>query len=220
MDWTATAPGFEALEPAARQALASLQPAEIARGTALFHPGEAARGFVIVLSGRIDVFLTGATGREILLYAVEPGGSCVQTTLGLLGGEDYTGEAIAATPCRLILVPKARFLNLMDQSPAFRAFVFSAFARRMQGMMHVLERVAFIRVESRLAEALLALAEDGEVRATHQELAARIGSAREVVSRRLEVFARDGWVATERGAVRLVDPVALGRLASAASGPA
>lgn len=215
-DWTSEAIGLDALDAAARRQIETLVPVELARGTPVFHPGDTVKGFVVVLTGRIEVFLTGPSGRDILLYAVEPGGSCVQTTLGLLGGDDYSGEAVAATDCRLVLIPRGLFLALMDSSPAFRAYVFSAFAARMQGMMHVLERVAFQRVESRLAQALLDRAAEGVVQATHQELATAIGSAREVVSRRLDAFQRSGWVATERGAVRLTDASALRRLAAAA----
>ncbi|MDW4548108.1 Crp/Fnr family transcriptional regulator [Defluviimonas sp. D31] len=214
--WTSEAMGLDALDAAARRQIETLVPVELARGTPVFHPGDTVKGFVVVLTGRIEVFLTGPSGRDILLYAVEPGGSCVQTTLGLLGGDDYSGEAVAATDCRLVLIPRGLFLALMDSSPAFRAYVFSAFAARMQGMMHVLERVAFQRVESRLAQALLDRATEGVVHATHQELATAIGSAREVVSRRLDAFQRSGWVATERGAVRLTDAPALRRLAAAA----
>lgn len=213
-DWTATATGLDHLDAAARARLSRLQPMTLPRGTPLFHPGEAAKGFVVVLSGRIEVFLTGASGRDILLYAVEAGGTCIQTTLGLLGGEDYSGEALAATDCEVVLIPKAEFLALMDTSAAFRGFVFGAFAARMQGMMHVLERVAFQRIESRLAAALLDRAEGDRVSATHQELATAIGSAREVVSRRLEAFARSGLVETERGAVLLRDRAGLARLAA------
>ncbi|WP_347313249.1 Crp/Fnr family transcriptional regulator [Defluviimonas sp. SAOS-178_SWC] len=212
--WVEEATGFERLDSGARSRLERLSPISLPRGTALFHPGEAAKGFVIVLTGRIDVFLTGPSGRDILLYAVEPGGSCVQTTLGLLGGEDYSGEAVTATDVRAVLIPKDEFLSLMEGSPAFRAFVFSAFAVRMQGMLHLLERVAFQRVESRLAAALLDRAEGEVVRATHQELATAIGSAREVVSRRLDALARSGLVATERGAVRIRDRNGLSRLAA------
>lgn len=212
--WVARAPGLGQVEAETARRLDRLAPVSLTRGTALFHPGEAAKGFVIVLSGRIDVFLTGPSGRDILLYSVEPGGSCVQTTLGLLGGEEYTGEAVAATDVRAVLIPKAEFLPLMDRSAAFRAFVFSAFALRMQGMLHLLERVAFQRTESRLAAALLDRAEGADVRATHQELATAIGSAREVVSRRLDAFARAGLVETERGAVRIRDRAGLARLAA------
>ncbi len=214
--WPEEAIGLQSLDPGARARLTTLTPVEIARGTPLFHPGDTVKGFVVVLAGRVDVFLTGPSGRDILLYAVEPGGSCVQTTLGLLGGEDYSGEAMAAVDCRIVLIPKGMFLALMEDSVAFRSYVFAAFATRMQSMMHVLERVAFQRVESRLAAALLERAADGVVHATHQDIATAIGSAREVVSRRLEGFARAGWVTTERGSVRITDAVALRRLAAAA----
>ncbi|MCB2135733.1 MAG: Crp/Fnr family transcriptional regulator [Rhodobacteraceae bacterium] len=214
--WSSAAAGLHDLDDGARARLDALLPIDLPRGAPLFHPGDSAKGFVIVLSGRVDVFLTGPSGRDILLYAVEPGGSCIQTTLGLLGGEDYSGEAVAATACRLVLVPKVLFLELMDRSAGFRQFVFSAFAIRMQGMLHVLERVAFQRVESRLAQALIDRALDGTVQATHQELATAIGSAREVISRRLEAFQRQGWVVTERGTVRLADMDALRRLAAVA----
>ena len=214
--WAGGARGLSALDADARAALDRLAPMTLPRGAPLFHPGDTAKGFVIVLAGRVEVFLTGSSGRDILLYAVEPGGTCIQTTLGLLGGEDYSGEAVTASDCRLVLIPKGEFLTLMDRSAPFRAFVFSAFAQRMQGMMHVLERVAFQRVESRLAAALLDRAEGGRVPATHQDLATAIGSAREVISRRLEAFARAGWVTTERGAVTLTDMPALRRLAAAA----
>jgi CRP/FNR family transcriptional regulator, anaerobic regulatory protein len=212
--WVAAAPGLVSLEPEARRTLARLHPSALPRGTPLFHPGDAAKGFVVVLDGRVEVFLIGASGRDILLYAVEAGGTCIQTTLGLLGGDDYSGEAVAATDCTIVLIPKSAFLSLMDSSAAFRGFVFSAFATRMQGMMHVLERVAFQRIESRLAAALLDRAEGDRVNATHQDLATAIGSAREVISRRLEAFARSGLVDTERGAVLLRDRTALFRLAA------
>jgi CRP/FNR family transcriptional regulator len=199
----------------ARASLAALRPVALPRGHVLFRPGDPARGFALILSGRVDVFLTGPTGREILLYAVEPGQSCIQTTLGLLGEEDYTAEALAATDVNAVLIPRTTFMSLMDSAPAFRAFVFRAFATRMQDMMHVLEKVAFQKVESRLAQTLLDLADGGAVHATQAELATRIGTAREVVSRRLESFARRGWVETDRGTVRLTDTAALTRLAVA-----
>jgi CRP/FNR family transcriptional regulator len=139
----------------------------------------------------------------------------VQTTLGLLGGEDYSAEAVAATDCRVVLIPKSQFLTLMDSAPGFRGFVFTTFAHRMQSMMHILEKVAFQRVESRLAAVLLSLAEEGRVLATQAELATRVGTAREVVSRRLDTFARRGWVRTDRGRVHLTNPAALQRLSQA-----
>lgn len=214
MGWAADS--FQGLGLGNLARLETLPVAEIPMGTALFRPGETPQGFAVVLAGRIDVHLTGPTGREILLYAVEPGQSCVQTTLGLMGDEPYSGEAVAATACRVVMIPAAMFRRLMDEDAAFRHAVFRAFAQRMADMTHVLERVAFARVEARLAQALLDLAVDGAVTATQADLAARIGSAREVISRRLDVFSRKGWVTTDRGRVHLTDAAALHRLAQTA----
>lgn len=215
MSWLKQATGLPALPPEIGAQLDSLAPLDVPEGTVLFRPGEAVKGFVIVLEGQVDVYLTGQSGREILLYSVAPGQSCIQSTLGLLGGEDYTGEAIARSACRMVLVPNALFLGLMDRSAAFRSFVFSAFARRMQSMMHLLDQVAFQRVEARLARCLLERAEAAVVHATHAEIAVMIGSAREVVSRRLDALARRGIVTLERGHVRLTDAESLRNIAAA-----
>ncbi len=212
MTWTAP---FALQTPALQARLATLPVQHVPAGAMLFHAGGPARDFVIVLSGRIDVYLTGASGREILLYSVEPGQSCVQSTLGLMGDEPFTGEAVAATDIDLVTIPKPMFLTMMDADAGFRGFVMQAFAQRMSDITRLLERVAFGRIECRLAAALIDLADDGIVHATHADLAARIGSAREVISRRLEAMARAGLVSTDRSAVHLRDPDALKRLAAA-----
>jgi len=211
-DWTLETE-LAALPGPDRAALARLVPIRLPAGQHLFRPGDRPQGFLVVLEGRVEVFLTGASGREILLYAVEPGQTCVQTTLGLMGDEVYSGEAITATPCRAVLIPRGQFLRLMDSAPAFRAGVFHAFGARMADMTRLLEQVAFVRVEARLAAALLALACDDSVQATQADLAARIGSAREVVSRRLEALAARGLIVAERGRVRLLDRAALEEIA-------
>lgn len=211
MSWAQAAlPGLDEKD---RARLDALPVQTLPQGAHLFVPGDQARGFAVVLSGRVEVSLTGPTGREILLYGVEPGQSCIQTTLGLLGDEPYSGDALCVTEVTLALIPATVFHALMARSEAFRSFVFRALAMRMHDMTALLERVAFTRVEARLAQALLDLQRGGTVEATHAELAARIGSAREVVSRRLEALARRGMLSTDRGRVVLTDTVGLQRLA-------
>ena len=207
-------PGLEALPPKVRAVLDGLAVLSVPKGQVLFRAGDVAQGFVVVLSGRIEVNLTSLGGRGILLYAVEPGQSCVQTTLGLMADDAYSGEAVAVTDLQLVVIPRGMFQRLMDEDAGFRRFVMTAFGRRMQDVTRLLERVAFDSVESRLAAALLELAQDGVVHATQAELAGRIGSAREVISRRLDAFQRSGWVATDRGQVRLLDSEALTEAAS------
>ena len=196
----------EGIDAASKALFDTLKVQVIPVGGVVFRPGEDARGFVIVLSGRISVYLTGSTGRDILLYDVTRGESCVQTTLGLLGGEAYTGEAIAETDVRAVLVPRSAFLELMDMSGWFRHVVFRAFAARINDITKVLEQVAFVKVEQRLARQLfLAAGADGVVTQTHQDLAVAIGSAREVVSRRLEALAKQGLVTQERGQITILN---------------
>jgi CRP/FNR family transcriptional regulator len=206
MSWIS---GLKGLSTQAAARLAALPVQRLPEGAVLFRAGDLAQGFVVVLRGRIDVVLTGPSGREILLYAVAPGESCVQTTLGLMADEAYSGEAVVAAETEAVLIPRPLFAALLDEEPAFRAFVLRAFGRRMTDVTRLLERVAFGRIEARLAAALLDLAQDGTVHATQSQLAARIGSAREVVSRRIEAFVRAGWVVADRGAVRLTDIAAL-----------
>ena len=211
MDWIS---GMGPVSPQTKAELLALPARSLPRGMDLFAPGDRAKGYPVVLSGRVEVSLTGPNGREILLYAVEPGQSCVQTTLGLLGDEPYTGTAATVVDCETVIIPKPLFLRLMDADAAFRGFVLRSFGQRMGDLTRLLEQVAFGKVEARLALALLDLADGQVVRATQSEIAARIGSAREVVSRKLDVFAKSGWVTTERGEVHLHDPAALRRAAA------
>ncbi len=208
MDWISASP-LSNLEPDAKARLAPIQASAIPKGTPLFHAGDAVQGFAVVLSGKVGVYLTGAGGREILLYDITPGKTCVQSTIGLMSQELYSAEAICEVDTRLALLPRPLFSALLGTSPAFRDYVFSAFAERMHSMMHLLEQVAFVRVETRLAVALLKLAKGNVVRATHAELATHIGSAREVVSRRLDAMAKRGFVRLDRGLVTLINPAEL-----------
>ena len=217
MSWADDTPALAGLDKATLDRLGRLVPMEAPKGTVLFQPGDAVKGYVIVLAGRIGVHLIGPTGREILLYDVEPGQSCIQSTLGLLGEEDYSAEAVAETDVTAVLLPRALFLDLIDSAPAFRRLVFAAFADRMQKVMHILEHVAFLKVEARLAQHLIARADaKGLVTATQSNLARAIGSAREVISRRLDALARRGLIRNERGWIEIRDRATLERIAEEA----
>ncbi|GBE42034.1 cAMP-activated global transcriptional regulator CRP [bacterium BMS3Bbin10] len=212
-DWLTRSNALAALEARARERLAGLKAIELPAGKVLFRPGDEVSGFVLVVSGRVGVYMTGPTGREILLYSITPGETCVQTTLGLLGVEDYSAEAVAETALEIVVIPKPLFMDLLDTSTAFRTFVFHAFASRLQSIMQLLERLAFTKIEERLAAILLERCDEtGRVRNTHQDLATAIGSAREVVSRRLELFGRKGLVALERGHIEITSKSGLMRL--------
>lgn len=179
-------------------------------GTVLFRPDDACSGFLALTEGSIRVSLTSPGGREIVLYRVYPGDVCLQTFTCLAEGRTYSAEGIAETELKGEMIPPAEYERRMADDPDFRRTVFSAVAHRFADFEHLVESLASASIEARLAEALLARADDrGEVRLTHDALAAEIGSAREVVSRQLARFERARLVALARGKVTLLASAAL-----------
>lgn len=176
----------------------------------VYAPGRAPEAYLLVLDGTVRVQQVSEGGREIVLYRVTAGESCTLTTACLLGHDTYSAEAITETPVKAVAIPRATFDDLVARSPEFRRFVFTAFSDRITNLFRLVEQVAFGRLDARLARKLCDLADGaGVVVATQQQLAAEIGSAREVISRTLGDFARRGWLEVQRGRIRLIDRAAL-----------
>ena len=179
-------------------------------GSRLFAPGQLPTAYLLALSGSIRVQKTSETGREMVLYRVGAGESCVLTTACLIGEEVYEAEAIAETDIEAIALPRAAFDALVAEDAAFRRFVFTSFGVRMTELLRLIDEVAFARIDTRLAHKLVELsAPGGTITMTQQQLAAELGSAREVVSRQLQEFQRHGWIGLARGTITIRDPAAL-----------
>ncbi len=184
-------------------------------GTTVFAPGRLAESFLLLLKGRIRVQQTSASGREIVLYRVGGGETCIMTTACLLADELYSAEGITETDVTAISISKEAFDDAIARSPGFRRLVFSQYSHRISDVMHVVEEVAFERLDKRLAARLLELADPaGALTITHQELASELGTAREVVGRQLKELERRGWVTLSRGSIVLTDRDKLDCLAS------
>ncbi|NVK47771.1 MAG: Crp/Fnr family transcriptional regulator [Rhodobacteraceae bacterium] len=218
MDWIDRFAGLSTLEPKVRERLvAQSQIIHLPAGTVLFGPGKSPENLLMLIEGTVRVQQTTEAGREIVLYRVHAGESCVMTTACLLAYEDYSAEGIAETEVDAVAIPRRVFDDLVATSQSFRNFVFSAYSRRITDLFHVIEEIAFQKIDIRLAQKLLELTNGGPVlKATHAQLAAELGSAREVISRQLQEFQRRGWVQTARGEVKLTDREALDALAHSA----
>lgn len=214
--WTAQFKGLAGLDADIRTLLETrARIVEVPEGTVIFGPGKAPENLLLLLSGTVRVQQLSENGREIVLYRVHAGESCVLTTACLLAYEDYSAEGIAETGVRAVAIPRAVFDELIARSEAFRRFVFSAYSRRITDLFFVIEEIAFRRIDLRLAQKLLERDPGtGEIRATHAQMANELGTAREVVSRQLSEFHRRGWIGQERGAIRLTDRAALARFAA------
>lgn len=217
-DWIDQFSGLAALDPPIRKTLIEhSRIAELPAGTMIFGPGKAPDNLLLLLEGTVRVQQVAENGREIVLYRVQAGESCVLTTACLLAYEDYSAEGLAETDIRAVAIPRAVFDDLIARSGLFRRFVFTAYAKRITDLFLVIEEVAFRRIDIRLAQKLVDLGEKSDViRLTHQQLATELGTAREVVSRQLQEFQRRGWVSAARGEVHLTDRKALNDFAHAA----
>jgi len=109
-----------------------------------------------------------------------------------------------------VIVDRRLFDETMQSSPDFRRFVFKGFGRRLGQVIARMDEVAFGPIERRLAELLVARAPVAHI--THQEVAAELGSSREVVSRYLKRYEEQGWVKLQRGAIEILDSAAIRRL--------
>ncbi|MCE4222565.1 Crp/Fnr family transcriptional regulator [Methylobacterium sp. C25] len=193
---------------------------QIARGTVHFPVLEAGAtayelegecaNYLMCIEGRTRVFRLSEAGREMLIYKVTGGGTCVLTTQCLLTGGTFPAESIAEERTELAAFPVSTFRQLMAGSEDFRRFVLDDYTRLLANLLTLIEEVAFAPLEQRLARRLLVEANPaGIVAKTHQQLAADLGSVREVVSRVLGEWADKGLVELKRGQVAIIDRAAL-----------
>ena len=182
-------------------------------GTQVFAEHQPCQGFPLLLEGSVKVIKLAASGRELMLYRVVPGGSCIISSSCLLGHTEYNARGIAETPLTLAALPVGAFAALMVEHTPFRDFVFHLFADRIGELMQLVEEVAFARLDQRLAKLLLARNET-VLGVTHQQLADELGSVREIVSRLLKGFAEQGLVTLGREQITITDRPGLQKLAA------
>jgi CRP/FNR family transcriptional regulator len=185
----------------------------MAAGAAVFDERHACQGFPMLLSGSIKVVKTAPNGRELQLYRVTPGESCVITSSCLLGKTLYTARGVAESDLELLIVPPDAFEELLRNQEPFRAYVFGLFSERLSELMQLVEEVAFRKLDQRLAALLLSRGQ--VIQATHQALADDLGSVREMISRLLKNFAEQGLVALGREQIEVLDVQGLRRVAGA-----
>ena len=192
-------------------ALPVMQVMQVPEGTTLFREHEACQGFPLVLDGEVRVSRSASNGRELELYRVLPGEMCLVSSACLFAGQVFTARGITTRPTRLSMLPPALFRAALASEP-FRDFVMGLFAARMADLTALIEAVAFQKLDSRLAATLLG--HGSQLRATHQALADELGTVREIVTRLLHRFERDGWVELSRECITVRDSAALRSLAA------
>lgn len=184
---------------------------QVPAGTPLFREHDTCQGFPMVLQGEVRVSRSAANGRELELYRVLPGEMCLVSSAGLFAGQPLTAHGVTTAQTTLALLSPPDF-QLAMADPCFRNFVLGLFALRMANLTSLIEAVAFQRLDSRLAATLLGHGQ--QVRATHQALADELGTVREIVTRLLHRFERDGMVELSRECITICNSTALRNLAA------
>ncbi|MEY2685362.1 MAG: cAMP receptor protein, partial [Pseudomonadota bacterium] len=184
---------------------------EAPKGTVLFEENSPCLGFPLVVEGEVRVSRSSSGGRELELYRVLPGELCLVSAASLFAHQGLGGKGVATRHTTLALLPPATFQEALNHTP-FRDYVLGLFAARMGDLTGLIDAIAFQKLDSRLAAALLG--QGPVLHTTHQALADELGTVREIVTRLLHRFEREGWVGLSRESITIADPEALRQLAS------
>lgn len=214
-NWIERISGLQELDEGLQeQLLAQSKIVHLPANEVIFGPGRVPENLLLLLEGTIRVQHLSAEGREIVVFRVSGGDSCILTTACLLAYENYAAEGVAETDIEAVAIPRAIFEDLVSSSKDFRKFMFRAYSKRIADLFLTIEEIAFQRMDVRLAQRLLEMDRGSHViKATHAQLASELGSAREVITRQLREFQRRNWVRIGRGSVELTDIDGLQRLA-------
>ncbi|NWG06649.1 MAG: Crp/Fnr family transcriptional regulator [Chloroflexi bacterium] len=180
--------------------------ATIPAGRDVFVDGDRVDGIALLLSGVVRVYKIGETGREITLYRFGLGQSCILTANAILSQKSFPAIATVEEDAEAVMIPAEVFRAWVNKYDLWREFVFDLLSERLSTVMAVVDEVVFKRMDRRVASLLLRQARvQNPMRVTHQEIAAELGSSREVISRILEDFSKEGLVESGRGTVEVLD---------------
>jgi CRP/FNR family transcriptional regulator len=188
----------------------------VRRGDPVFEEGAPAEGLFVVLEGRVRLVRVSRGGREQVLHSEGPG-----ATLGevpLLDGGGYVATAIAAQPSRLLYLPRAAVLEACRRHPDVALGIIRVLARRVRSFAGLVEQLSLKDLTARTAALLLEESAGRtafELSATRDELAARLGTVREPVSRALARLRRAGLIRVAGRQVTILDARRLAELTDA-----
>lgn len=193
-----------------RRLLGESQHATLSVGQFFYHEGDASSGLGLVGTGGIRVFKIGITGREITLYHVHDSEPCLVNMLSVFLDRPAMATAQSESAVEALVIPSVTARECVAQCEPMRQFVFETMARRVMEVMILVEAIAFHKMDNRLASLLRErFTKLRVITATHEEIAAELGTAREVVSRLLKELEQVGAIELKRGYILLKDEARL-----------
>lgn len=180
---------------------------KLKKGQPICHEGNHCSHLAIVLDGTARIYKLGENGKEITLYRIGQGESCILTASCILSDIPFPAFAICDTDVEAAVIPANVVQTWLSESAVWRDYIFSLVATRLSNIIHVVEDVVFRKMDRRIASYLYnrATAESASITVTHQEIASELGTSREVVSRILKDFEHENLIKVTRGAIQLLD---------------
>lgn len=172
-------------------------------------------GMLSVLSGSLRVYLSSEEGREITLYRIHTGETCILGASCVLKSITFDIYIDAVEDTQVIQVPSRVMNTLMSKNIYIECYAYKMAAERFSDIMWAMQQILFMSFDKRLAIFLLdesSASHSNEIHMTHEQIAKLMGSAREVVTRMLKYFSSEGYVELSRGTVTLTDKNALRKL--------
>ena len=192
--------------PVAREFRQAAYFARIAVGKDIFLEGDEVQAIALMLSGKVRVYKIGENGREITLYRFGQGESCILTANAIMNQQTFPAVALVESEAEAIMIPAGTFRDWIRRYDEWRNFLFDLLSQRLADVMAIVDEVVFHRMDARIAALLLRRTDQGSlIQITHQEIAAELGTSREVVSRILEGFEAAGLISSARGQVEILD---------------
>jgi CRP-like cAMP-binding protein len=164
-----------------------------------------------VLSGSVKISVPSADGRDIVLNIIHAGE--IFGEIALLDGRPRTADATAMTDCELIVIERRDFIPFLRSEPDLIMQIVEILCSRLRWTTEQVQDVTFLDLPTRLAKALLHLVREseppaggGKLTITQRELSQVIGRSRESTNKQLRIWAKQGWVRLQRGAVTVLQP--------------
>ena len=190
-----------------KRLLAGSQMTHFNKGTMIHAGEEQCSGLFIFLSGRVKAYMVTESGKEITLYRLMDRDVCIFSASCLMKNITFDVHIQAETDVKAIRIPVKLYDEMEKEVISVANFSNDLISSRMSDVMWVLEQIVFMSFDKRLALFLLQqfrLEDSDELIMTQEQIAANLGSAREVVSRMLKYFAKEGILEVVRGGVRLL----------------
>lgn len=165
-------------------------------------------GIMAILHGRIRVYISSLEGREITLYRMEDKDVCVLSASCVLQSIDFDIHIDAEEDCEILLLSSVTFAKLMEENIHVELFSYKMVSERFSDVMWAMQQILFMSFDKRLASFLLEEVtrnKTNELSITHEQIARHLGSAREVVSRMLKYFEKEGYLILSRGTITILD---------------